>query len=166
MPERYICDTSSIINLYNNFPNQFRRIIKNCAREDVLRIPEGIWRETRRKTDKIFKQMQKIIEKYPFTLIRVKDDRKIMEKIPNFEIKYGEFIKIGNQRYDGFWKSASGRKAADAQIVAIAKVFNYIVVSDDTAIKLVCMLENIQCIGWTEFARRFGNLAQQMVFDF
>lgn len=164
--EKYICDTSSIIHLYNNFPTQFRRTIENCARSNALKISEGVWREIKRRTGKIFKKIRKIIEKYPPTLVQVSSDLRIIEKISEVEREYGESIKIGNQRYNGFWKSASGRKAADAQVVAIAKIFNYIVVSDDNAIKLACMLENIQCIGWTEFARRFRNLGQQMLFNF
>ena len=74
---------------------------------------------------------------------------------------YGEPITVGKQRYQGFWASRAGRKAADSQVVAVAKVFGHTVVSDDTAVKLVCALENVPCISWAEFARRLG-LAKQL----
>jgi len=162
--EIYICDTSSIFNLHENFSTEFRNKIESLAKNNALKIPESVWREIKRKTDKIFKKIEKIIEKYPSIIVRVRDDERIIEKIGEIERNYGESIQIGNRRYPGFWKSPSGRRAAEGQVVAIAKVFNYIVVSDDNAVKLVCMLENIPCIGWTEFARRLGLSHQQPLF--
>jgi rRNA-processing protein FCF1 len=163
--EIYICDTSSIFNLHENFSTEFKNKIGNFARNNALKIPEGVWREIKRKTDKIFKKIEKIIEKYPSIIVQVKNDQKIIEKLYEVERKYGEDILIGNQKYAGFWKSLSGKKAAEGQVVAIANVFGYIVVSDDNAAKLACMLENIPCIGWTEFARRLGLSHQQTLFN-
>ncbi len=54
--EIFICDTSSIFNLYEHFPTEFRHKIENLARNGALKIPEGVWREIKRKTDKIFKK--------------------------------------------------------------------------------------------------------------
>lgn len=66
----------------------------------------------------------------------------------------GEKIPVGRRKHSSFWRSASGRKAADAQVVAVGKVLEYFVVSDDRAIQLAGMLKNVPCIGWAEFARR------------
>lgn len=162
--EIYVCDTTSIFNLHNNFPTEFRHMVEPLAKNNALRIPEGVWREIKRKTDKIFKKMKKIVEKYPSVIVQLKNDQRISGKLYEVERKYGESIQVGNQKYNGFWKSASGKKAAEGQVIAIAKVLNYIVVSDDSAVKLACMLEDIQCIGWTEFARRLGISQQQMLF--
>ncbi len=159
----FVCDTSSIFNLYEHFPTQFKRKIENLAKNGALKIPEGVWREIKRKTDKIFKIIQKIVNKYPSTVVYIKNDPRTINEFYEVERKYGEFIQVGNRKYDGFWKSASGKKAAEGQVIAIAKVFNYTVVSDDNAVRLACMLENIQCIGWTEFARRLG-ISQQLSF--
>ena len=63
---------------------------------------------------------------------------------------------MGGKEYNGFWSSQAGRKAADGQVVAVAKVHNCTVVSDDGAVKLACMLEDVPHIGWTEFARQVG----------
>ncbi len=161
----YICDTNSIFNLHYNFPTQFRSKIENLAKNNAFKIPEGVWREIKRKTDKIFKKMQKIVEKYPSVIVQIKSDTRIIEKLSDVERKYGKFIQVGNQIYNGFWKSVSGRSAADGQVIAIGKVFNYIVISDDNAVKLACMQENIQCIGWTEFARRLQIAQQQKLFN-
>lgn len=163
--EIFICDTTSIFDLHNNFPTEFKHRIENLAKNDALKIPEGVWREIKRKIDKIFKKMQKIAEKYPSVIVQVKNDQRIMEKLCEIERKYGENIQVGNQKYNGFWKSISGKKAAEGQLIAISKVFNYTVVSDDKAVKLACMLEDIQCIGWTEFARRLEISQQLMLFN-
>lgn len=150
--EIYICDTTCIFDLHNNFPTEFRHKIENLAKNDALKIPESVWREIKRKTVKIFKKMQKIVEKYPSVIVQLKSVQRITEKFYEVETKYGESIQVGNQKYNGFWKSASGKKAAEGQVIAI-----------DNAVKLACMLENIQCIGWTEFARRLGISQQQML---
>jgi hypothetical protein len=42
-------------------------------------------------------------------------------------------------------------------VVAVAKLLKGgVAVSDDQAVKLVCALEGVPCIGWSEFARRVG----------
>jgi hypothetical protein len=55
----YICDTSSIINLHNNFPTEFRNRIEGLTRNNTLKIPEGVLREIRRKTDKFLGKLKK-----------------------------------------------------------------------------------------------------------
>ena len=72
---------------------------------------------------------------------------------------------MGNTDYKGFWKSAARKKAADSQVVAVAKLHGRIAVSDDHAILLACMIEGVQCIGWTEFARRTGVAPTQQQLD-
>lgn len=160
----YICDTCALFNFYRNFSLQFKNKIKILVRGDVLKISEGVWREIKRKTKKIFKIMSKIVEKYPSVIVEVKSHPKIKDFLYEIERKYGNIIQVGNQQYPGIWKSFSGRKAAEGQVIAIAKFFGYTVVSDDTAVKLVCMLENIECIGWTEFVRRLKIPQQQTLF--
>jgi hypothetical protein len=161
----YICDTSSIINLHKNFPTEFRNRVEGPARNNTLKIPEGVLREIKRKTDKVLKKIEKIIEKNPSVIVQIKNDQRTIEKLYEIERKYGDSIQVGNQKYDGFWRSPSGKKAAESQVVTIAKVFGYIVVCDDSAVKLVCMLENVPCIGWTEFTRRLGLSRQQTLFE-
>lgn len=105
--------------------------------------------------------MQKKRDKIEVT---VTQDARLKEEIKRLERNYGRYIQLGQVRYSGFWKSKAGRKAADAQVVAVAKVKGYICVSDDQAIKLACALENVECIQWTEFARRLKLQKQRELF--
>ncbi|MCX7887742.1 MAG: hypothetical protein N3B01_10900, partial [Verrucomicrobiae bacterium] len=61
------------------------------------------------------------------------------------------------------WKSKAGRQAADAQVVAVAKLLKGVAVSDDRAVKLVCATEGVPCIGWSEFARGLGLIRPQQL---
>jgi hypothetical protein len=38
-----------------------------------------------------------------------------------------------------------------------------VAVSDDGAVKLACALEDVPCIGWSEFARRLGLITVQQL---
>ncbi|MDW8382572.1 MAG: hypothetical protein RMN51_10780 [Verrucomicrobiota bacterium] len=85
-------------------------------------------------------------------------------EVPRLERLYGQKIRLGSQEYAGFWRSSAGRKAADAQVVAVAKMLKGgTAVSDDEAVKLVCSLEDVLCIGWSEFARRLGLIRPQQL---
>ncbi len=165
MPDEiYVLDTCALIDLHEHFPTEFRKMIEVFAKTNSLKIPEGVFRELYRKTDVIYKKIKKIIKKYPSTIVYLRGDPRIMEKFAEIERKYGESIKIGKNIYKGYWKSPRGKKSAEGQVVAIAKVLGYTVVSDDSSVKLMCMLENIPCIGWTEFARRLGISEQSSLF--
>ncbi len=152
--EIYLCDTDCLISLYKSFTSEFKRKIKVLVRSWDLKIPEGVKREITRKTDRISKIMNEVFNHHPESVFYLKDDVLVREKFFEIERKYGLKIHVGNISFEGFWKSASGKKSADGQIVAIAQIDGYIVVSNDRAISLVCMLENVPCITWTEFARR------------
>ena len=88
-------------------------------------------------------------------MIRMKNPEFLAE-FARIERAYSESIQVGKQKHPGFWKSRTGYKAADGQVVAVAKVFYCTVVSDDNAVKAACALEDVPCISWTEFARRLG----------
>ncbi|RKY02745.1 hypothetical protein DRP77_07410 [Candidatus Poribacteria bacterium] len=154
----YVCDADALINLYQHFPNKFRALRDMVARNKV-KIPEGVYRELRRKTDRLRRYVERWERDYQF-VIRFKD-RRLREELARIERKYGERIAVGKRAYNGFWSSRAGRRSADPQVVAVGKVRGGIVVSDDLAVRMVCMLEGVECIGWSEFARRI-RLAEQL----
>lgn len=71
--------------------------------------------------------------------------------------RYGLPFKIGNAPYKGFWATESGKKGVDAQVVAVAKHNDYIIVTNDNSIHGASYLENIECIRWEELCRRMKN---------
>ena len=148
----YILDSDALINYYNHFPKKFKRL-KELAKNGILKIPEGVFRELKRKSDKIKKYVVRWQNDYGI-IITIKSDFRLVNNITRIDTTYGEKIKVGGKVYPGFWKSPSGRKAADAQLVTIGMVKKYTVVSEDRAVHLACLLENVECIGWSEFARR------------
>ncbi|MDI6766427.1 MAG: DUF4411 family protein [Bacteroidota bacterium] len=151
----YVCDTASLINLFLHFPKQFKKL-KRLAENGTLKIPEGVHREIQRHSDKLHTFVDRWEEQHQI-VIPMKHNPKLMIELPRIEQTYGEKIRVGNKEYRGFWKSAAGRKAADGLVVAVGKVYEgYIIVSDDQAVQMACFLENVPCIGWTEFARRVG----------
>jgi hypothetical protein len=99
--------------------------------------------------------------------VSIGTDLLLRAEIARLETLYGERIVVGQRPYRGFWKSKAGKRAADAQVVAVSKLQGATAVSDDHAVKLASALEGVQCIGWSEFARRLGLVtAQQLDFEF
>jgi hypothetical protein len=152
--DSYILDTDALIDYYNHFPKKFKRL-KELAKSGILKIPEGVFRELKRKSDKLKRYVEKWENDYNI-VITIKSDFRLVNDFGRIDTTYGEEVKVGGRVYPGFWKSPSGRKAADGQLVTIGKVQKYIVVSDDKAVRLACLLEDVECIGWSEFARRIG----------
>lgn len=154
----YICDSDALINLYEHFPKRFRKLRKWVKSGKVM-IPERVYNELKSRWDRKRKLMEKWAKDYPDFVVYFKEHElreELQKKLAQIELTYGETIRIGNKIYGGFWKSKRGRKAADGQVIALGKVLNCIVVSDDKKIRLVCMLEDVPSITWTEFARRLG----------
>lgn len=159
--EIYVCDADCLINLHRHFGPKAIRALRDWGKKGALKLPEGVFRELTRGTDKLarFANAQQ-----GACVAAVDNDPRVRAEVARLERHYGEKIDFGRQHYGGFWKSKAGRQAADAQVVAVAKLLNGgMAVSDDRAVKLVCALEGVLCIGWSEFARRLGLIKPQQL---
>jgi len=163
-PERYVADIDALIQLDRHYRQRFNKLRQLAATGDLV-VPEGVYREVMRRTDVLSKRVRKWSDKSATFVVASKSEPRLWEEIARLETLYGPRIRVGNQEYRGFWESAGGRRAADSQVVAVAKLHGRIAVSDDRAIGLACMLEDVQCIGWTEFARRTGVAPTQQQLD-
>jgi len=150
----YFKVSTSLIDLFQHFPVEFKGLSSHASNGEI-KIPEGVFRELRRKTDKIRHSLEQWEKKYNI-VVRLKSDPRFLSEFARIEQTYGEKVSVGGKDYPGFWKSPAGRKAADGQVVTIGKVRKWVVVSDDNAVRLACLNENVQCIGWAEFARRLN----------
>ncbi len=151
--EIYVCDADCLINLHRHFGRKAIRALRRYGKTGGLKLPEGVIREITRGTDKLAKFIEK--EKHSLS-VAVSTDPRLPGEIKRLENLYGETILFGQQKYGGFWMSKAGRQAADAQVVAVAKLQGGTVVSEDRAVKLACALEGVPCVGWSELARRLG----------
>jgi hypothetical protein len=156
--EKHVCDADCLIDLHRHFGRTCFGALRRLAKFGALKLPEGVVREIKRGTDKLAKLIK---DNERFIAVSVMQDARIRDEVAILERRYGETIVYGNQKYPGFWKSSAGRKAADAQVVAVAKALGGTVVSDDRAVQLACSLEGTTCIGWAELARRL-NIAKQL----
>lgn len=162
----YVCDTTALIDLYQHFPKNLKKL-RVFVSDERLKIPEGVARELKRKSDKLGKMIFTWSGKYRRFVVSIGHDQRLINELPRIERTYGDKVSVGGRDYPGFWHSPAGRKAADAQVVTVGKVLDYTVVSDDRAIRFACLLENVPCIGWTELARRTGleeNQGQEELF--
>ncbi|HVO72491.1 MAG TPA: hypothetical protein VMT35_00595 [Ignavibacteriaceae bacterium] len=151
----YILDSDALIDFYNHFPAKFKKL-QALSKNGLFKIPEGVFRELKRKSDKLRRLIERWENEFNI-VISIKSNIQLVNEFGRIEITFGDEIKVGGKIYPGFWKSPAGRKAADGQLVTIGKVLpKHIVVSDDKAVSLACLLENVECIGWAEFARRIG----------
>lgn len=162
--EVHVCDADCLINLHRHFGRKAIATLRQLGKRGGIKLPEGVVREIIRGTDNLAKFAER---EQRSLLVTVGDDPRLRAEIARLERHYGETIVFGQQQYGGFWKSKAGKQAADAQVVAVTKMLKGgVAVSDDRAVKLVCALEGVPCIGWSEFARRLGLIrAQQLDLD-
>ncbi len=149
----YVCDADCLINLHRHFERKAISGLRRSTRSGKVKLPEGVAREILRGTDKL----AEFVEREERTaVVKVSDLSGLRAEISRLERRYGEKIVFGKQHYSGFWKSKAGMQAADSQVVGVTKLLGGVAVSDDRSVKLVCALENVPCIGWSELARRLG----------
>ncbi|MCR4413453.1 MAG: hypothetical protein NUV77_13615 [Thermoguttaceae bacterium] len=162
--ECYVLDTSAMVDLHDHFRvTSVRKTLGRLCRENRLRLPEGVKRELGRKTDQARKTVGELAKQYPGCVVLIQAVPNLGGELARMEQTYGQEIRVGNRRYPGFWKSRSGHKAIDGQLVSVGKRLACTVVSDDRAVRMACLLENVPCIGWAEFARQVG-LSQPTLF--
>lgn len=147
-PRVYCCDSDALINLQDAaLTTKLRRM----ARENRLRVPEGVKRELSRRTDKLRQTLATWETKYPSVVAAL--DAQSMGLLHDLENKYGPPFSIGAKTYGGFWNSRAGRKAVDSHLVALGKVHGWTVVSNDDSVHGACMKENVECHRWEELGR-------------
>jgi hypothetical protein len=150
----YCCDSDSLINLKDaGLLDKLRDLVKL----EKIKVPEGVYRELHRYTDKLAKNLQQWDSKYHLV---IQLDSKSLDLLTSIERQYGPSFHIGSKVYGGFWNSASGRKSSDGQVVALAKSRGWIVVSNDDSIHGACMLEGVTCRRWEEIGRLILNPEQ------
>ncbi|MGB9880098.1 MAG: DUF4411 family protein, partial [Anaerolineae bacterium] len=136
-----------MIHLHRHFGRHAISQLRRMANNGTLKLPEGVIREILRGTDRL----ALFVKKYRADVeVAIKADPRLQHALSELEGKYGDRIRMGPNEYPGFWHSRAGRKSVDAQVVAVAKVNGWTVVSDDRAVRLACLQENVPCIGWTE----------------
>ena len=159
--EIHVCDADGLIHLQRHFGRNAIRAMRDCGKKGGLRLPEGVVRELIQSTDKLAGFVQEQRQRLE---VAARQLPALHTEIPRLERLYGEKIRVGTQEHAGFWHSKAGRKAADAQVVAVAKLLKGgVAVSDDGVVKLACALEGVPCIGWSEFARRLGLIKPQQL---
>jgi uncharacterized protein YacL len=146
-PSVFCCDSSALIDLRDA---GLLRKLRTMVQRGRVKIPEGVYKELQQRTDQLAKTIKQWKRKYSFV---INLDTKALELLPDIERKYGPQFSVGGKTYAGFWKSPSGRKSADSQVVALAKTRGWIAVSNDNSINGACMLEDVECRRWEEIGR-------------
>ncbi|MDW8120171.1 MAG: DUF4411 family protein [Chloroflexota bacterium] len=136
----------------------FKRV-RRPAKEGKLKIAEGVFRELAAKTDPLYRIISKWDKQFGI-VTNIYGDPQASQVLAYIQQKYGDFIQVERRKYPGFFKSKRGRRSADSQVVALAKQYGWIVVSDDQSVQLVCYLESIAHITWTQWAVRLQMGAQ------
>lgn len=150
--ERYGPDADALINIHRHFPDE-TDVLRKIAETGRLCLVGGVYREIVRGTDRLRTALERWVQA-GVSLTEIDEDATLQAEYVRMETGYGQSVRIGRQVYRGFWSSPAGRKAADAQLVAAAKVRGWSVASDDKVVRAVCFLEDVPCIPWQEFLRR------------
>ena len=146
----YCCDANALKDLLHA---QLLKKVAPWVRAGLVKTPEGVHRELDRRSDKLRNLLRTWDSKYSLVVQLNLADKVQLSRI---EREYGPEFRIGHATYPGLWVSPRGRKAADAQVIAVAKVRGWVVVSGDRSVKGACAIENVECITWEDFGRRLG----------
>jgi hypothetical protein len=157
-----VLDADTIINIGRHFPKAVRQLGKLLDR-GTAKIPEGVYRELKRKSDDIGRRVTTWRETYSESFVEFTRDF-VRSELARIERTYGPDFLVGTTRYPGFWASRAGQKAAEGQVVAAAKVWGYAGVTDDRTVKMACFCEGVAHVGWAEFLRQVGFDAQLQLF--
>ncbi|HUS59303.1 MAG TPA: DUF4411 family protein [Planctomycetota bacterium] len=147
----YCLDADALINIKLYYPKEIRRINQYAKKGKVV-IPEGVYREICRKSDRLKEMVQSWQKKHSAVIWLL--DPTLQRELVRIDNGYGEAITLGDQKRKGFWSSKSGKLSADSQVVAVCKVRGYAAVSNDEAVQNACHIENVPCFTWQEFYRR------------
>src|SRR5579875_107617 len=110
----YVLDSTVLIDLSQHFRSrQIRDALGHLGNASEVKIPEGVQRELARKSDQANLIVERLLKKFPNSLIQIDRVPGLANELARIERLYGERILVGARRYDGFWKSAHGRKAVD-----------------------------------------------------
>ncbi len=155
--QKYCCDATALIDIAQRFEDGVKKLDK-AAKGGSLVVPIAVFNELRKKSD----QLKAAVERWNTTkyqaVIRIDSTGEFKRECARIERTYEPDFMVGSKVQGGFWRSKAGQKAADAQVVAIAKVKKLIAVSQDQAVNNACLLENIDCIGWQQLWRRITGL--------
>jgi len=146
-PDIYCCDADALIDLHAAGLLGKLRVL---AQNGKLKLPEGVFSELNRFTDKLATTLASWDAKYG---IVVRLNHNDLTLLPRLERQYGSPFHLRGRSYAGFWASASGRRAKDAQVVAVAETRGWTVISNDNSIHGECMLEKVPCRRWEEIGR-------------
>ena len=154
---KYCCDATALIDIAQHFEDGVKKLDK-AAKGGSLVVPIAVFKEIQKKSD----HLKTAVERWSTTkyqaVIRIDSTGEFKREYARIERTYGPDFMVGSKLQGGFWKSKAGQTAADAQVVAIAKVLKLIAVSKDQAVNNACLLENIECIGWQQLWRRITGL--------
>lgn len=148
----YCCDADALIEVDRaNLLNRLRKL----AQLGRWKMPSRVYDELHRGSDRLGKRLAEWRKKYDLV---VELDATALAYLPDIERAYGEDFHLGGVNYSGFWKSSSGRRSADAQLVALAKARGWIVISNDQSVRGACVLEDVRCSTWETLALELRRL--------
>jgi hypothetical protein len=133
--------------------------LRKWVRSGAVKTPEGVYRELAERTDQLYKVIQLWEKKYAFVVTL---NTLALTHFQELQKKYGTPFVVGNITFKGFWAGKRGQRSADAQVVALAKSFSWVVISNDSAVTGACMLENIPCRHWQEFGRLISSSSRSV----
>src|SRR5947209_8078933 len=121
----YCCDADSLIEISRHFNDGVRRLSR-AAKDGRFCIPSAVAKELRRGSDRLGRGME--TWKKCGIVTAIDSTPQLMTENSRIERTYGPDFKLGGSTRRGFWGSAQGQKAADGQVVALAKVKRMIAV--------------------------------------
>lgn len=132
-PENYVPDADALINIHRHFPGELELLFQVAQRGRLLLVG-GVYREIRRGTDRLGATVERWVQAGVMP-VEVDRDETLRNASARIETAYGQAVRVGRHVYQGFWSSPAGRRAADAQLVAVAGVNRWTVASDDRVVR-------------------------------
>lgn len=99
--EVYAIDAGALIDIQRHFPTQFKKLGR-MAEQGQIKIPEGIFRELKRKSDQCSKTVERWVQKSSKCLVQVAHVHNLASELARIEQQYGEKIVVGTNTTPAF----------------------------------------------------------------
>ena len=156
-----LCLDANVLITIDTLGKDVKRRLGQWIGSGHIRIPEAVLREIKTHGARPLRErLDRWQLRWPefFVDIDTRNPSHCRE-LARMSATYGQTFTFGGVHFPGgFYKTPQGKsRAVDAQLVTLAKVHGFTVVSDERAIQAACSLENVSAMHMHEFIRRLVN---------
>ena len=141
--QRYCFDTDALISLHHD---DLLPRLKRWADVGFVTIPTGVSRELEERDRSAYRFVSGWRAD---VFVDPERDEGAHRILPRLFRAYGEQFSLGRYTYKGLATGPRGYKAAEFEMIALAKANGWTAVSNENSVHGACTMEIVMCLDWT-----------------